>query len=97
MKASLVDAKDLFANAIKVVTERGVVYLMGRVTEREATRATEIARGVSGVRQGGAGVRDRHRGRARQHRSRKSLGQAGRARAASAPVGRAAAPLSAGA
>jgi hypothetical protein len=26
-----------------------VVYLMGRVTEREATRATEIARGVSGV------------------------------------------------
>ena len=49
VKASLVDAKDLFANSIKVVTHRGVVYLMGRVTEREATRATEIARGVSGV------------------------------------------------
>ena len=32
-----------------MVTERGVVYLMGRVTEREATRAAEIARGVSGV------------------------------------------------
>ncbi|MDF1485842.1 BON domain-containing protein [Ramlibacter sp. H39-3-26] len=49
VKASFVDAKDLFSNAFKVVTERGVVYLMGRVTEREAKRATEIARGVSGV------------------------------------------------
>ena len=49
VKASHVDAKDLQANAIKVVTERGTVFLMGRVTEREATRATELARGVSGV------------------------------------------------
>jgi osmotically-inducible protein OsmY len=49
VKASLVDAKDLFANSIKVVTHRGTVYLMGRVTEREANRATEVARGVSGV------------------------------------------------
>jgi len=49
VKASLVDAKDLFANSIKVTTHRGVVYLMGRVTEREATRASEVARGVSGV------------------------------------------------
>jgi len=49
VKASLVDAKDVFANSIKVVTHRGVVYLMGRVTEREATRASELARGVSGV------------------------------------------------
>jgi osmotically-inducible protein OsmY len=49
VKASIVDAKDLFANSIKVVTHRGVVYLMGRVTAREADRAAEIARGVSGV------------------------------------------------
>jgi osmotically-inducible protein OsmY len=49
VKTSLVDAKDLFANSIKVTTHRGVVYLMGRVTEREATRASEVARGVSGV------------------------------------------------
>ena len=49
VKASFVDASDLHANAVKVVTERGVVYLMGRVTEREATRASEIARGVGGV------------------------------------------------
>ena len=49
VKASLVDAKDLFANAFKVVTERGVVYLMGRVTPREAERATAITRSVGGV------------------------------------------------
>ena len=49
VKASFVDASDLSANVIKVVTERGAVYLMGRVTERESNRATEIARGVSGV------------------------------------------------
>ncbi len=49
VKASLVDAKDLSATAFKVVTERGVVYLMGRVTEREVKRATEIASRVSGV------------------------------------------------
>ena len=49
VKTSLVDAKDLLANAFKVVTERGTVYLMGRVSEREATRASDIARGVPGV------------------------------------------------
>jgi osmotically-inducible protein OsmY len=49
VKASLVDARDIFANAYKVVTERGVVYLMGIVTEREAERGAQIARGVSGV------------------------------------------------
>ena len=50
IKASMVDAKDVQVNSYKVITERGIVYLMGRVTEREATRATDIARGVSGVR-----------------------------------------------
>ncbi|MEO7129167.1 MAG: BON domain-containing protein [Rhodoferax sp.] len=49
VKASLVDAKDLYANAFKVVTENGTVYLMGRVTKREAERASDIARSVSGV------------------------------------------------
>jgi len=49
VKATFVDAKDVFANAFKVVTERGTVYLMGRVTDREANRATELARSVSGV------------------------------------------------
>lgn len=50
VKASFVDAKDLFANSFKVVTERGNVYLMGRVTEREATRGAQVAAGVPGVR-----------------------------------------------
>ncbi len=50
VKASMVDTSDLRAsNLFKVVTERGVVYLMGRVTQREADRGTDIARGVSGV------------------------------------------------
>jgi osmotically-inducible protein OsmY len=49
VKASLIDAKDLQANAFKVVTERGQVFLMGRVTEREAARASDVARSISGV------------------------------------------------
>ena len=49
IKAYFIDAKDLQSNSIKVVTERGIVYLMGRVTQREAKRATDIARGVGGV------------------------------------------------
>jgi osmotically-inducible protein OsmY len=49
VKASLIDAKDVQSGAFKVITERSVVYLMGRVTEREATRAADVARGVSGV------------------------------------------------
>jgi osmotically-inducible protein OsmY len=49
VKATLVDAKDVQSNTFKVITERGTVYLMGRVSLREANRATELARSVSGV------------------------------------------------
>ena len=49
VKASLVDSRDLFANAFKVVVERGTVYVMGRVTQREATSATNVIRNVNGV------------------------------------------------
>jgi osmotically-inducible protein OsmY len=49
LKAQMIDSKDIFASAYKVITERGVVYLMGRVTQRESDRATEIARQVNGV------------------------------------------------
>ncbi len=49
VKGSLVDSRDLFANAFKVVTERGTVYLMGRVTQREASSATNVIRNVNGV------------------------------------------------
>jgi osmotically-inducible protein OsmY len=49
VKAELVSRKDLFANAYKVVTEKSIVYLMGRVTRSEGDAAAEAARSVSGV------------------------------------------------
>ena len=49
VKSGLIDAKDIQASAIKVVTERGNVYLMGRVSEREAARAADIARSQPSV------------------------------------------------
>ena len=51
VKAELVNRKDIFANAYKVVTEKSVVYLMGRVTREEGDKAAEAAAGVSGVQQ----------------------------------------------
>jgi osmotically-inducible protein OsmY len=50
IKATYVDAKDLQVNSFKVVVDRGTAYLMGRVTEREAARATDLARRIGGVR-----------------------------------------------
>ena len=49
IKASLLDSKDIFGTGFKVTTERGVAFLMGRVTERESKRATEAASVVPGV------------------------------------------------
>jgi osmotically-inducible protein OsmY len=49
VKASFVDEKSLYVGAFKVVTERSVVYLMGRVTQREAETATKITRNIGGV------------------------------------------------
>jgi osmotically-inducible protein OsmY len=49
VKAGLIDAKDLFSNAFKVTTERGTTYVMGRVTAREAKRATDVISGTTGV------------------------------------------------
>ena len=49
VKAGLVDAKDLFANSFKIRTEHGVTYIMGRVTQREANRATEVITATPGV------------------------------------------------
>lgn len=49
VKAAMIDAKDVPASAIKVVTERGTVYLMGLVTQKEADRATEVTRTTQGV------------------------------------------------
>ena len=49
VKAMLLDARDLNFNAFKVVTEHGTTYLLGRVTSREADRATAVTRAVPGV------------------------------------------------
>lgn len=49
IKASMIDARNVPATAFKVVTTRGTVYLMGRVTQNEADRATTISRNTQGV------------------------------------------------
>jgi osmotically-inducible protein OsmY len=49
IKADLIDAKDLFSNAYKVIAERGTVYVMGRITAREAKRVSSVISGVTGV------------------------------------------------
>lgn len=49
VKARFVDNKQFDANHVKVVTESGVVYLMGLVTHAEGDAAAEIAAQTSGV------------------------------------------------
>ena len=49
IRASFLEAKDVFSNAFKVVTERGTTFVMGRVTQREANRATDIVTATPGV------------------------------------------------
>jgi osmotically-inducible protein OsmY len=46
---ALTTAKDVPSGTLKVVTEREVVYLMGRVTEAEGNRAAKVAVEVSGI------------------------------------------------
>jgi osmotically-inducible protein OsmY len=49
IKSGLSNSKSLQSGAIKVTTERGVVYLLGLVTHAEANAASEIASTSSGV------------------------------------------------
>ncbi len=49
VKARFLDGKRFHPNRIKVVTENGVVYLLGMVTRKEADDATDIAKTTSGV------------------------------------------------
>ena len=49
VKSLLVLKTGLTANRIKIVTTRRSVYLMGIVTQKEADRATELARTIKGV------------------------------------------------
>lgn len=49
VKARFIDHNKFSPNVVKVVTEAGVVYLMGLVTQREADAAVDIARTTGGV------------------------------------------------
>jgi osmotically-inducible protein OsmY len=49
VKAALVESKETPAASIKVVTESGVVYLMGLVTQKESQAAVRVASRVRGV------------------------------------------------
>jgi osmotically-inducible protein OsmY len=49
VKARFVDAGKFSAHVVKVVTEAGVVFLLGMVTQAEADAAVEIARTTGGV------------------------------------------------
>jgi len=49
VKAKLVATKEVPGSKIKVVTENGVVYLMGKVPAREADHAVEVASTVFGI------------------------------------------------
>lgn len=50
VKAAFIDVNQIPSSAFKVTTERGTVYLMGRVTQRESDYATQVARSTQGVR-----------------------------------------------
>ena len=49
VKAQLVRTEQIPSRTIKITTERGVVYLMGKVTDAEGQRAATVASGVEGV------------------------------------------------
>jgi osmotically-inducible protein OsmY len=49
VKTRFFDAKRFSATAVKIVTENGVVYLMGLVTQQEGIDAAQIASTTSGV------------------------------------------------
>lgn len=49
VKGRLLDSSKVNPIHVKVVTEAGVVYLMGIVTEQEANDAVEVARNTGGV------------------------------------------------
>jgi osmotically-inducible protein OsmY len=51
VRAQFVNTKEIPFNAMSIVTERGIIYLMGFVTEKEAEVAAYVASRVSGVQQ----------------------------------------------
>jgi len=49
VKSALLAEKNLNSNAFKVVTENGVVFLIGLVTYEEGNKASEVTRQIGGV------------------------------------------------
>ncbi|SHE97893.1 Osmotically-inducible protein OsmY, contains BON domain [Microbulbifer donghaiensis] len=49
VKSNLLANKEIDSSRIKVVTENGVVYLMGLLTRAEAERAADVTRSIGGV------------------------------------------------
>lgn len=49
VRAALLDNKDVTLTSLKVTVDRGIVYLMGTVTQREADIITAVAAKVPGV------------------------------------------------
>ncbi|AMB86849.1 phospholipid-binding protein [Pseudomonas agarici] len=49
IKAQMLTDSSIPGSRIKVVTENGIVYLLGLLTQQEATRATNLVQGVGGV------------------------------------------------
>jgi len=51
VRTTLIDTREVPSSTIVITTERGTVYLMGRVTRDEAERAARAAANVNGVNQ----------------------------------------------
>ena len=51
VRSSIIGTKKISLNQMKVDVQRGIVYLMGIVTNDEAKTAAKVAAGVSGVQQ----------------------------------------------
>ena len=49
IKSQMLTDSSIPGTRIKVITENGIVYLLGLVTQQEATQATNLVQGVSGV------------------------------------------------
>jgi osmotically-inducible protein OsmY len=51
VRAAFVNTREIAFNSVEIVTERGVVYLLGLVTEKEGQLVAQVASKVSGVKQ----------------------------------------------
>ncbi|KJK17430.1 BON domain-containing protein [Pseudomonas sp. NPDC087612] len=49
IKTQMLTDSNIPGSRIKVITENGIVYMLGLLTQQEASRATNLVQGVSGV------------------------------------------------